>query len=59
MPLWPFDSASSTGSTKHAESCPRGRPAFIRVGEFGIHARVAINSKNVSAIPSTALSDAP
>ena len=26
---------SPTGSTKHAESCPNGRPAFISVGELG------------------------
>ena len=59
MPLWPFDRQSSTGSTKHADSWPRGRPAFINVGELGIQARVAISSKKVSASPSTALSEAP
>ncbi len=59
MPLWPFERQSSTGSTKQADSCPNGRPAFMRVGEFGIHTRVAISSKNVSARPSTALSEAP
>ena len=32
MPLFPFESASSTGRTKQAESWPRGRPAFISVG---------------------------
>ena len=26
---------SATGRTKQAESCPRGRPAFISVGELG------------------------
>jgi len=26
---------SSTGRTKHAESWPNSRPAFMRVGEFG------------------------
>ena len=26
---------SPTGSTKQAESCPRGRPAFMSVGELG------------------------
>ncbi len=26
---------SSIGRTKHALSCPKGLPAFIRVGEFG------------------------
>src|SRR6266571_4539382 len=31
----------------------------MRVGELGIHTRVAISSKNVSARPSTALADAP
>ena len=35
MPLCPLLSASSTGSTKHADSCPNGRPAFISVGELG------------------------
>ena len=59
MPLWPFDRQSSTGSTKHADSWPSGRPAFMSVGEFGIHTRVAISSKNVSARPSTALAEAP
>ncbi len=44
MPDSPVDSASSTGSTKQADSCPRGRPAFMRVGLLGIHTRVAINS---------------
>src|SRR5881409_2766098 len=42
MPDRPLESASSTGSTKQADSWPRGRPAFIRVGELGIHTRVAI-----------------
>src|SRR5206468_5448870 len=59
MPERPLERASSTGRTKHADSWPRGRPAFIRVGEFGIHTRVAMSSKNVSARPSTALADAP
>ena len=59
MPLLPLERASSTGSTKHADSWPRGRPAFIRVGEFGIHTRVAISSKNASATVSTALPEAP
>ena len=27
---------SSTGNTKQAANCPNSRPAFIRVGEFGI-----------------------
>ena len=35
MPLLPLESASSTGSTKQAESWPSGRPAFIRVGRVG------------------------
>ena len=26
---------SATGSTKQADSCPNGRPAFISVGELG------------------------
>ena len=59
MPLLPLDSASSTGSTKQADSWPSGRPAFMRVGEFGIHTREAIRSKKVSPRPLTALSDAP
>ncbi len=37
---------SSTGSTKHAESCWKGRPAFIKVGEFGMNSRLTINSRN-------------
>lgn len=59
MPAWPFDSASSTGSTKQADSWPSGRPAFIRVGEFGMNIRSDIRSKNASASASTAPSDAP
>ena len=35
---------SSTGSTKQAESCPNGRPAFISVGEFGKKRRLDISS---------------
>ena len=35
---------SATGSTKQAESCPRGRPAFIRVGELGRKSRLTIRS---------------
>ena len=33
---------SATGSTKQAESWPRGRPAFIRVGELGKNSRLVI-----------------
>ena len=33
---------SSTGSTKHAESCCSSRPAFIRVGELGRNSRRVI-----------------
>ena len=33
---------SPTGSTKQAESWPRGRPAFIRVGELGRKSRSVI-----------------
>ena len=33
---------SSTGKTKHAESCCNALPAFIKVGEFGKNLRVAI-----------------
>jgi hypothetical protein len=43
MPFFPFDSASSTGSTKHALSWPSGRPAFISVGEFGSNSRCVIS----------------
>jgi hypothetical protein len=39
-----LESASSTGSTKQAESCPSGRPAFISVGEFGSKSRRVISS---------------
>ena len=42
MPLRPLESASSTGSTKQAESWPSGRPAFMSVGEFGMKRRFAI-----------------
>ena len=35
--------ASSTGRTKQADSWPRGRPAFMRVGLLGIHTRVAMS----------------
>ena len=44
MPLLPLERASSTGSTKQAESWPSGRPAFIRVGEFGMKSRSAMIS---------------
>jgi hypothetical protein len=44
MPLLPFESASSTGSTKQADSWPSGRPAFINVGLLGIQIRCAISS---------------
>ncbi len=33
---------SSTGNTKQAESWPRGRPAFMRVGQFGMNSRWAM-----------------
>ncbi len=40
---WKMDSIeSSTGRTKHAESCPISRPAFMRVGEFGMKSPSAI-----------------
>ena len=35
---------SSTGSTKQAESWPKSRPAFIRVGELGKKSRPVIMS---------------
>ena len=33
---------SPTGRTKHAESCPSWRPAFIRVGELGRNSKLVI-----------------
>lgn len=49
---------SATGSTKHAESWPSGRPAFISVGELGRNFRLVISSKkrSDSAAVSAALS---
>ena len=44
MPFCPLDSASSTGSTKQAESWPSGRPAFMSVGEFGSKRRCVISA---------------
>ena len=38
---------SSTGRTKHAESCPSGRPAFMSVGELGRNSRLLIIFKNL------------
>lgn len=35
---------SSTGSTKHADSCCKSLPAFIRVGELGMNFRLVISS---------------
>jgi hypothetical protein len=43
MPSRPFESASSTGSTKQADSWPSGRPAFISVGEFGSNRPVVMS----------------
>jgi len=37
---------SSTGRTKQADSCPKGSPAFINVGELGKNSRPAIISRN-------------
>jgi hypothetical protein len=59
MPLWPLESASSTGRTKQADSWPSGRPAFISVGEFGTNSRLAISPKNSCVTWSTVASDAP
>ena len=42
-PLWSLLSASSTGSTKQALSWPRGRPAFMSVGELGSNSRRVIS----------------
>ena len=44
MPLFPLESASWTGSTKQAESCPSGRPAFMSVGELGSKRPVVMRS---------------
>ncbi len=41
---------SSIGRTKQAESCPRGLPAFIRVGELGINFKFDIKLKNSSSV---------
>ncbi len=59
MPFLPLERVSSTGSTKQAESWPRGRPAFIRVGEFGMNLRCAISPKKASDRASTAPAEAP
>src|SRR4029450_6354256 len=59
MPSRPLERVSATGRTKQAESCPKGRPAFIRVGELGMNIRLAIRPKNASATASTAPVDAP
>src|SRR6185295_6781010 len=42
-------SVSSTGSTKHAASCPISVPAFISVGELGRNSRRWIAPKNASS----------
>jgi hypothetical protein len=39
---------SSTGSTKHAESCCSSRPAFMRVGEFGMNFLESMIPRNLS-----------
>ncbi|OPY54075.1 MAG: hypothetical protein A4E51_01021 [Methanosaeta sp. PtaU1.Bin055] len=41
---------SSTGRTKQAESCPRARPAFIRVGELGRNSPPVMTSRNLDAM---------
>ena len=41
---------SSTGTTKHAESCWMLVPAFIRVGEFGRNSRFFIMLKKSSSV---------
>ncbi len=41
---------SSTGRTKQAESCPRERPAFIRVGELGRKRPLIMTSLNFDAM---------
>ena len=41
---------SSTGRTKHADSWPNSRPAFIRAGEFGRNSRSFMIRKKESAI---------
>ena len=50
---------SSTGSTKQAESWPRGRPAFISVGLLGMNSQSAIISKNRSAVRPVSSRDFP
>jgi hypothetical protein len=39
---------SSTGNTKHALSCCSSRPAFMRVGEFGMNLRLSMICRNLS-----------
>ena len=41
---------SSTGRTKQAASCWRSRPAFMRVGEFGMNSRLVMSSKNSRSV---------
>ena len=40
---------SSTGTTKHAASWPSGRPAFMRVGEFGRNSRPPSSARSARA----------
>ncbi len=40
---------SSTGKTKHAESCCSSLPAFMRVGELGMNFLVSIIRRNLSS----------
>ena len=44
---------SSTGKTKHAESCCNGLPAFINVGELGKKSKEDIIVKNSSITSSS------
>ena len=60
MPLFPLESASSTGSTKQAESWPSGRPAFMSVGELGTKSRLGHELVELLGQPApTAVSLAP
>src|SRR2546428_236939 len=52
-------SESATGRTKHAASCPPGRPAFISVGEFGRNSSRERIPWNSSAARSTRAEPSP
>src|SRR6516225_11432504 len=50
---------SSIGTTKHAESCAPGRPAFTSVGELGRKSRSRIIRQNASEVSCTRLDGTP